>query len=239
MNTVKIVVDGQELAVREDLPLIQALQKQGIYLPSLCYHHLLGGHGSCGLCVVEIHTGAGWRPSHACLLYPREGMQVNTDTPGTRRLRAWAARLLLRRGPFREKKVEELLLRLVGEGRREMHPASPLPSPPGTAVDAAHHTSAALRRPVVERAGTAAAFGPRPPTPAAGCILCGLCVRVCQKVGKDRLTFLWRGKNLQVGFVPGAEAEACGHCRACQRICPTGFIAPSAREAFTARLYTP
>ncbi len=210
MKRVEVIIDNQVLSVRQDIPLIQALREQGILLPSLCYHHLLGGYGSCGLCVVEIYTGAGWRPRHACLLQPEAGLQVKTNTPTVLRLRARAARLLLRRGPFPKKEVEELLGHLVQKGEKKCFEPD--------------DKEAAAR----SRAGN----------PAPGCILCGLCVRICEKIRKSRLTFLGRGKNLQVSFVSAEEeTAACGSCKACQRICPTGFIEPSAREAFTARLY--
>jgi NADH dehydrogenase/NADH:ubiquinone oxidoreductase subunit G len=72
----------------------------------------------------------------------------------------------------------------------------------------------------------------------AGCILCGLCIRMCRKIGKNRLTFLGRGKNLCIGLVPGAGNKAsCGNCCACRNICPMGFISPDAEHAFKARLY--
>jgi len=72
----------------------------------------------------------------------------------------------------------------------------------------------------------------------AGCILCGLCIIMCRKIGKNRLTFLGRGQNLRIGLVPGAGNKAtCGNCSACRNICPTGFIYPDAEHAFKARLY--
>ncbi|CQR70895.1 NADP-reducing hydrogenase subunit HndC [Sporomusa ovata DSM 2662] len=71
-----------------------------------------------------------------------------------------------------------------------------------------------------------------------GCILCGLCIRMCRKIGKNRLTYLGRGKNLRIGLVPGEGNKAtCGNCSACRDICPMGFISPDAEHAFKARLY--
>jgi len=71
-----------------------------------------------------------------------------------------------------------------------------------------------------------------------GCILCGLCIGMCRKIGKNRLTFLGRGKNLRIGLVPGEGNKAnCGNCCACRNICPMGFISPDAEHAFKDRLY--
>lgn len=71
-----------------------------------------------------------------------------------------------------------------------------------------------------------------------GCILCGLCVRMCSQIGKHNLTYLGRGKNLRIGFVTGEDDKApCGNCQACQHVCPNGFINTNAEQAFTAKLY--
>lgn len=64
----------------------------------------------------------------------------------------------------------------------------------------------------------------------AGCILCGLCVRICKKTGNNKLVFLGKGKNLRVGLVGGSQPDICNHCKACRHICPTGFISHDARN---------
>ncbi|ATW23650.1 2Fe-2S iron-sulfur cluster-binding protein [Candidatus Formimonas warabiya] len=74
----------------------------------------------------------------------------------------------------------------------------------------------------------------------AGCILCGLCVRICTKIGRKRLTFLGRGKTLRIGFVQEKSENmnnTCGVCKACRSVCPTGYLDRDARDVFTAKLY--
>jgi NADH dehydrogenase/NADH:ubiquinone oxidoreductase subunit G len=210
---VEIVVDGQILVVNRNISILKALRDHGLAIPSLCFHPSLEGYGSCGLCVVEVCTGSSRRLEHACLLKSEEGLQVVTVTPRIRQLRAWAANLLLRRGPFPRKEIDELLLGLIQEGAGG-----------GTSTQVPN----SLGVPIEAQTGTV----------TVGCILCGLCVRICRKIGKSRLTFLGRGKNLRVGLVSrDSEAVSCGHCRACRHICPTGFITPDAQQSFTARLY--
>jgi bidirectional [NiFe] hydrogenase diaphorase subunit len=57
------------------------------------------------------------------------------------------------------------------------------------------------------------------------CILCGLCVRVCNEVvGRRAIGFVSRGINREVGIPFGADRSACIACGACTYVCPTGAI---------------
>lgn len=57
------------------------------------------------------------------------------------------------------------------------------------------------------------------------CILCGLCVRICDEVvGAHALTFVNRGKNRDVSTPFHLNSDACILCGACAKHCPTGYI---------------
>lgn len=57
------------------------------------------------------------------------------------------------------------------------------------------------------------------------CILCGLCVRVCQKVlGRPAIGFTHRGEQRRIESPFGQAADDCIGCRACEAVCPTGHI---------------
>ncbi len=59
------------------------------------------------------------------------------------------------------------------------------------------------------------------------CMLCGLCVRVCEeKIGKGLLGF--RGRGFKTAILPefehGEEIADCANCLECAKICPTGAL---------------
>ncbi len=58
-----------------------------------------------------------------------------------------------------------------------------------------------------------------------GCILCGLCARVCAEVvGANALTFRKRGDNRQMGTPFVEEPQTCIACGACAWVCPTSCV---------------
>jgi len=58
-----------------------------------------------------------------------------------------------------------------------------------------------------------------------GCIMCGMCVRLCDDVLKiGALSFAGRGGSRSITTPFGEPAEVCMTCGACSSICPTGAI---------------
>ncbi|MBN2576529.1 MAG: (2Fe-2S)-binding protein [Deltaproteobacteria bacterium] len=60
---------------------------------------------------------------------------------------------------------------------------------------------------------------------ASDCVMCGLCVRVCdQIVGASALSFIDRGNQRVVGTPWYVDDGACIACGACSYVCPTGAM---------------
>jgi len=56
------------------------------------------------------------------------------------------------------------------------------------------------------------------------CILCGLCVRICEKMGNSAISLTGRGVEMKVDTPFHVQTEFCMGCGACASVCPTGHI---------------
>lgn len=59
---------------------------------------------------------------------------------------------------------------------------------------------------------------------ADDCILCGLCVRICERMGPGAISLVGRGVDLKVDAPFHLQTEVCMACGACASVCPTGHI---------------
>jgi heterodisulfide reductase subunit A len=56
------------------------------------------------------------------------------------------------------------------------------------------------------------------------CILCGLCVRMCEKMGNSVISLTGRGVEMKVDTPFHTQTDVCMTCGACAFVCPTGHI---------------
>ncbi len=56
------------------------------------------------------------------------------------------------------------------------------------------------------------------------CILCGLCVRMCERMGNSAISLTGRGVDMKVDTPFHLQTDACIACGACASVCPTGHI---------------
>jgi ferredoxin len=89
----KVIIDNREVEVQAGATILDAAQKLGISIPTMCY---LRGHEaatSCMVCVVKLAGANGLVP--ACGTIVRDGMRVESNSEEVREARKAALELLL------------------------------------------------------------------------------------------------------------------------------------------------
>ena len=54
---ISLTIDDKKVEVEDGSTILQAAEKLGIYIPTLCHHKSLVPYGACRLCLVEL-TGS-------------------------------------------------------------------------------------------------------------------------------------------------------------------------------------
>lgn len=63
------------------------------------------------------------------------------------------------------------------------------------------------------------------------CVLCGLCVQTCRKLGTSAISTIQRGASKRVSTPYDRQAASCIGCASCARVCPTKCIEVEDTEA--------
>jgi len=72
------------------------------------------------------------------------------------------------------------------------------------------------------------------------CILCGLCVRTCERMGANAISLAGRGVDMVVDTPFHIKTDACIACGACAAVCPTGHITlETIREGVSQKAFKP
>ena len=77
--TVTFTLNGQKVSAPADQTILQTADEHGIEVPRLCYMEGMRADGNCRTCMVEIKGERVLAAS--CCRYPKDGMEVTTDSP--------------------------------------------------------------------------------------------------------------------------------------------------------------
>jgi formate dehydrogenase major subunit len=198
------LMNGRTVVCDPDQTILQVAQQNGIEIPRLCYMGGMRPDGNCRTCMVEIKGERVLAPS--CCRFPKEGMEVTTNSERALLSQKMSLELLLSDVPetsytlnseldFWAKKLS------VGKPRfaARLQPAEDL-SHPAMAV----HLDA--------------------------CIQCNRCVRACREEQvNDVIGYAFRGGHSKIVFdlddaMGNSTCVACGEC---VQACPTGALMPA------------
>lgn len=207
---VTLTIDGVETTVPEGTTILDAAEKAGIKIPTLCHDKRLIPFGSCRICVVQVKGKRG-KLMPSCFNPVRDGMEILTASPEVIESRKTQLQLMLLHHPLEcptcdqagacalqdmvyEYGVAENPLRQVG-GKRQAAPFKEKLLIGSMAVKERDR-----------------------------CILCGRCVRMCEEIqGVKEIDFIGRGFMTKIGtdFDRDLDCEFCGQCVS---TCPVGAL---------------
>jgi len=99
-TTVAITLNGVEVQAAKGELLIEAAERNGVYIPRFCYHPRMTSVGMCRMCIVEVDTGRGPAIQPACMLPVAPEMKVSTDSPTTKKAQNGILEFLLINHPL-------------------------------------------------------------------------------------------------------------------------------------------
>jgi NADH-quinone oxidoreductase subunit G len=204
--TVSVDVDGRTITAAKGELVIDAAERNGVYIPRFCYHPRMRSVGMCRMCIVDIDTGRGPSLQPACMIECSDGMTVSTGSPATRKAQEGVLEFLLINHPLDcpvcDKGGEcplqdQTMSHGPGESRfveEKRHFEKPIPISDLVMLDR-------------ER-----------------CILCDRCTRFAAEVAGDPLiSFIDRGNETQVNTFPGDPFSSYFSGNTVQ-ICPVGAL---------------
>ena len=108
---VKLTIDDKVVEAEEGLTILDAANKAGIHIPTLCYHESLSPIGSCRVCTVEVITDGASSLTTACSYPVEEGLKVRTNSEKVVEAQRLAVELLLAQHPHSDK-IQKLARKL-------------------------------------------------------------------------------------------------------------------------------
>ena len=211
---IKLTINGKEITTEKGRSVLEVARGAGIEIPTLCSHESLPPYASCRFCIVEVAQRGRTRMRASCILPVEDGMAIQTHSERVMKIRRILVELMLARCP--ESEVLRDMARRIGVPHCRFERVRGEISPCHTCQAYTLVEQMKLQSP-----GTS----PATIVGRSGCILCGMCVRLCDDVMKiGALGFEGRGMRRRVTTPFREASEFCITCGACTSICPTGAI---------------
>ena len=99
MSEFSVQIDGKEVAATEDMTILDAAERAGIAIPTVCHHEQLKPFGGCRLCTVEAEVGGRTNLVAACIYPVQQGLVVKTRSEQVDKIRKILTEQLLAYAP--------------------------------------------------------------------------------------------------------------------------------------------
>jgi NADH dehydrogenase/NADH:ubiquinone oxidoreductase subunit G len=202
-ETVKLVIDQQNVECEKDLTILQAAQAIGIDIPTICYHEYCTANALCRICVVEVKGARTLIPS--CVAKVSEGMEVETHNARVNRSRKTILEMMLSTSDLSQSPE---LLEMASEYGADYH----------------RFTDAERRDPPLIDDNSMFVRD------YEKCILCWRCVQVCAEDAQYAfaINFKGRGYHTQIStfYEKPLPESTCVFCGQCIGVCPTEALKP-------------
>lgn len=211
MSDIKLVIDGKSVVVPAGTTVLEAAEKVGIDIPTLCHLNLhdtkmVNKAASCRVCVVEIEGRRNLAPS--CATPATEGMVVRTDTVRVMDARRHVLELLVSDHP-------KDCLSCTKSGDCELQALATRFRLKGDTISGTSMSS--YKKDITESLIR----------DMDKCVMCRRCETMCNEVqAVGALSGINRGFQAAVSsaFETPMVDTVCTHCGQCVAVCPTGAL---------------
>ncbi len=210
----KINIDNKSYEVEKDSTILEVCKLLDIEIPTLCHDERLTPHSACRMCLVEVEGAKNLVTS--CSTKIRDGMTVFTKNEKVINARREVLDLILSNHP-----MECLNCEKSGKCKLQNY-AYDYDLEDGT-------FKGETRKGEIDSSNPFYYYDPEK------CILCGLCVRVCDELQcSHAIGFEDRGFDTIVAtpFNEGLINSECVSCGNCVSVCPVGALVPKRLEKF-------
>lgn len=200
-NYVNIMLNDQNVSIPGEMTIMEALKKQSVDIPSVCYHPSLGPIETCDTCIVQVNGEF----VRSCSTFIHDGDVINTASEEVKKAQDLAMDRILYN--------HELYCTVCdyNNGRCEVHNTV-------KQMKIEHQSEPFTPKPYeVDNSNPFYRYDPDQ------CILCGRCVEACQDVQvTETLSIDWSLKRPRVIWDHGVDINesSCVSCGHCSTVCP-------------------